>query len=53
MNTTELIRANFALVVDRAPDLVERFYARLFAEQPQLKARSPARTIRPTTTASR
>lgn len=38
MNANDLIRSNFALVVDRAPDLVERFYARLFTEQPQLKA---------------
>lgn len=38
MTTTELIRANFALVVERSPDIVERFYARLFTEQPQLKA---------------
>ena len=38
MNTNELIRSNFAIVVERAPDIVERFYARLFTEQPQLKA---------------
>ena len=38
MNANELIRSNFAIVVERAPDIVERFYARLFTEQPQLKA---------------
>lgn len=37
LSNVSLIRSNFALVVERAPDVVERFYGRLFTDYPALK----------------
>jgi hemoglobin-like flavoprotein len=37
VNSSDFIRSNFSLVVDRAPDVVERFYVRLFSDYPELK----------------
>lgn len=37
MTSNDLIRSNFSLVVERAPDVVERFYVKLFTDYPELK----------------
>lgn len=37
MNDKQLIEANLAVVADRAPDVVARFYTTLFARHPELE----------------
>ncbi len=38
MNDKQLIEANLAVITERAPDVVGRFYAKLFERHPHLKS---------------